>query len=398
MTVNCCCDRLEVDLDNAEAYLILNLLSGIGPLRVNQLLSFFGEARLILTASHAQLARVPGIGERFAEILCNWHMHCEPDKERELVERGGAVIVTREDAEYPPLLREIHDPPLCLYVRGNVKALENSQAAIAIVGSRRTTRYGIRVAENLASAAALAGWTVISGLARGIDTVAHQSVLRVEGCTIAVLGSGLGQIYPQENVELARRIMEDGGAVISEFPMLFRPEKRTFPMRNRIISGMTRGCIVVEAGHRSGSLITAAQALEQNRQVFAVPGPIDSPMSRGCHSLIKDGAKLVENFGDVLEEFVQLPGFSRSGTTVANKDENPKSEGELAYADLQLSELERKVLIFLGDGETVIDEMIAAFDEPASKVLGALVNLEMRRLVRQLPGKRVVGNMKIISG
>ena len=376
-------------MDNPEAYLILNMLPGIGPLRVNQLLTLFGDPVAILHARRAELARVPGIGQQTADILCDWHSHCDPDEERDRTRRAGVSILTREDESYPPLLREIHDPPLCLYVRGDTSVLRGLQAAIAIVGSRRTTRYGIQAADNLATAAALAGWTVVSGLARGIDTVAHAAVVRLDGRTVAVLGGGLAHVYPQANIDLARRIAAGKGALVSELPMLFRPDKRTFPMRNRVIAGMTRGCIVVEAGDRSGSLITASQALEQNRQVFAVPGRIDSPQSRGCHRLIKEGAKLVENFHDVLEEFTALPGLTYAGQTPPPGARPPADAAEFGASDLQLSDLERKLLSLLDESEISIDALIAAAGEPAAKVLGSLVTLEMRHLVRQLPGKRV---------
>ena len=378
------------ELDNAEAYFILNLLPGIGPSRVNQLLSLFGEPTAILAAGRKDLARVPGIGDGLASVLCNWHEHCDPGHERKLAERGGVTIVTRDHERYPYLLKHIYDPPLCLYVRGDMSALDRLRDSIAIVGSRRTTSYGVKTASNLATAASLAGWAVVSGLARGIDTAAHTATLQVQGCTVAVLGGGLAHIYPQENVDLARRIAADNGAVVSELPMTFRPDKRTFPMRNRVISGMTRGCIVVEAGHRSGSLITAGQALEQNRQVFAVPGRVDSAQSRGCHALIKDGAKLVENFQDVLEEFTALPGFEALPRPESEQVSGEAKSSESGGTSLNLSDLERKLMTFLDDGEEAIDDIIAALDEPPGKVIAALVTLEMRHIVRQLPGKRVV--------
>lgn len=376
-------------MTSTEAYVALNLLPGIGPLRVSQLLSLFGEPAAILAASRRELATVPGIGDKLAAVLCTWRDQCDPEVELRAAERSGVCIITREDAAYPPLLREIHDPPLCLYVRGELSALDGLRDAVALVGSRHTTTYGIKVAENLATAAAFAGWTVVSGLARGIDTVAHDSVLKAGGRTVAVLGSGLSCVYPQENIELARRIAAQNGAVVSEFPMMFRPEKRTFPMRNRIISGMTRGTIVVEAGLKSGSLITAAQALDQNRQVFAVPGRIDSPQSRGCHGLIKDGAKLVENFQDVLEEFIGFQDFPGITQAAANADAPTKSR-RIRLDDLQLSDIERKLLGVLGEAESPVDDLLATLDEPPAKILGAIVALEMRRLVRQLPGKRVM--------
>lgn len=376
-------------MTDRDAYLILNLLPGIGPVRVTQLLTLFGGPAALLAAKHSAVARVPGIGARIATRIGTWKEHCQPARERDLAERGGVEIITRDDESYPPELREIHDPPLCLYVRGDLEALRRSAHGIAIVGSRRTTRYGVEVAANLAGAAALAGWTVVSGLARGIDTAAHEAALCSEGRTVAVLGSGLGRIYPQENVELARRIAAEGGAVISELPMLYRPDKRTFPMRNRIISGMTRGCIVVQAGQRSGALITANQALEQNRQVFAVPGPVDSPQSRGCHALLRDGATLVETFHDVLEEFACLPGLASTPTASAAEAAHTAGAAVSRDMGLQLTPFERKLLDFVADDVTRVDDIVAGLEAPPSQVLGALVALEMRHLVRQLPGKRV---------
>ncbi len=379
-------------MENRDAYIILNSLSGIGPVRVAQLLTFFGEPRSILAAPEKDLAQVHGIGEHLAGVIHNWEATADLAHELELVQKAGVTILTREDADYPTLLAQIHDPPLCLYVRGETAVCRRLQRSLAIVGSRHTTAYGVSMAQTLAGSAAMAGWAVVSGLARGIDTAAHQAVVNVHGCTLAVLGSGLGRLYPQENLQLARDIVAEGGALVTEFPMQYPPDKRGFPMRNRLISGMTLGTLVVEAGVQSGSLITANQALEQGRQVFAVPGRVDSPQSRGCHALLKDGAKLVETFTDVLEEFEVLPGFAdvapaaaaaRAGAVRA-VDNNPA-------ADLQLTVLEHKLCTFLeANGESAIDAVIHGVAEPASKVLGALVTLEMRHLVSQLPGKRVV--------
>jgi DNA processing protein len=336
------------------------------------------------------LARVPGIGEKLSRVLSGWQRLCDPDEERQLASRAGVEIVTREDDAYPELLREIHDPPLCLYVRGDLACLPRLRGSIAMVGSRRTTLYGVAMAESLATAAAYAGWPVVSGLARGIDTVAHEAVLAAGGCTVAVIGSGLGYMYPQENLDLARRIASSGGAVISEFPMMFKPERRTFPMRNRIISGVSRGTVVIEAGTKSGSLITASQALDQNRQVFAVPGRVDSPQSRGCHALIKDGAKLVERFGDIVEEFTVLPGFA-GGASLSPAAAPATAEAcESADELLQLPDLERKLLAFMGESDMAIDDLAQGVEEPVHNVLSALLMLEMRHLVRQLPGRRVV--------
>jgi len=377
-------------LDSRRAHLILNLLPGIGSQRVNQLLSLTGDVSGIFAMSESELSRVPGIGGRLAQVIARWSEHCDPDEEQTFADRAGVRLVVRSDPDYPELLGAIPDPPLCLYVRGDVVALTKLHSSIAIVGSRRTTRYGVKMAELLGSAAALAGWTVVSGLARGIDTVAHESTLAAGGCTIAVLGSGLARVYPQENVELARRIATCGGALVSEFPMRFPPDKRTFPMRNRIISGLTLGTIVVEAGVRSGALITASAALDQGRQVFAVPGPADSPQSRGCHALLKDGARLVETYADVLEEFSGLPGLlatvPRRGPCAAAEN---GSEPENPRPGLQLTELEGTILVLLARGDAGIDELIVGCEASAGDVLSSIVQLEMKHLVRQLPGRRV---------
>jgi len=371
-----------------DAYIILNYLPDIGPVRVAELLTFYETPAAILAAPRAELLRIRGVGEKVADSIANWASLCDLSAELARVERAGVQIVTPLDDAYPPLLREIHDPPLALYVRGDREALRLSRTSIAIVGSRHTTAYGVHMAEELAGAAVMTGWSVVSGLARGIDTAAHEAVVRLGGRTLAVIGSGLGRIYPQENLALARRITERG-AVLSEFPMDYAPNRRTFPMRNRVISGISRGTVVVEAGTKSGSLITAAQAADQNRLVFAVPGRVDSPQSRGCHGLIKEGAKLVETFQDVLEEFAMLPGFEAPTLppAAAPADGEPAGTGA---ADTGLSELEHRILDLLEAGEESIDNVVVAAHSPVPEVLRALFNLELRRLVRQLPGKRVM--------
>lgn len=373
-------------METREAYIVLNSLPDIGPLRVNQLLQCYDGPAAVLKARRDDLLRVPGIGACAASAIVDWKQHCDLQQELTLCKKAGVTLITRDDACYPPLLREIHDPPLCLYVRGCPEVLARN-TSLAIVGSRRTTRYGMQTAEHLAAAASLAGWQVVSGLARGIDTIAHEATLRTNGCTVAVIGSGLGRIYPQENVDLARRISV-AGAVLSEFPMNCAPAKRSFPMRNRLIAGMTRGTLVVEAGTRSGSLITARQAADQNRIVFAVPGRIDSPQSKGCHDLIKQGAKLVESFQDVLDEFVMLPGFYNKAQPAELSSGNDSEQKSIA-ADLTLSTLEATLLDLIGDDELSIDQLVVEAGESARVVLSSLLQLEMRRLVRQLPGKRV---------
>ena len=379
-------------MENREAWLVLNALPGIGPMRVTGLLSLFGEPRNILAAPLGELARVPGIGTTLAGVLQRWREHFDLDAELELARRGQVVVVTRDDPEYPPLLRTIHDPPLCLYVRGKVTALAECQS-IAIVGSRHTTPYGQLMADHLASEAVLGGWTVVSGLARGIDTVAHEAAVRLKGCTVALLGSGLARIYPQENLELAQRIVATGGALVSEFPLRSPPDKRGFPMRNRLISGMTLGTVVVEAGTRSGSLITASQALDQGRPVFAVPGRADSPQSRGCHGLIRDGAVLTESFADVLVELRGLPGFREPARVtpfqLTGLENAPPPDKKLAPG-LTNGEIEARILAFVRhSGGCVLDEVIAGLGLAAADVVPAVLDLELRRLLVQAPGGRL---------
>lgn len=246
------------------------------------------------------------------------------------------------------------------------------------------TSYGLRMSAQLASEACAAGWPVVSGLARGIDTSAHEATLRAGGHTIAVIGSGLCCIYPQENVSLAYRIAENGGAVISEFPMMYRPDKKNFPMRNRIISGICMGTIVVEAGYKSGSLITAAQALEQNRTVFAVPGLADRPYARGCHALLRDGAVLCESIQDVIDEYTGLPGLDAPPTEDQSRPLPP-----VDVEKLKLSGLELKLWNLISEGTESVDELIEVSDEDPSCITAALLTLELKRLIRQEPGRKI---------
>lgn len=384
-------------MDRRTAFIALNLLSGIGPVRVNQLLSVFADPEDILMASAADLARVPGIGEKLAGDLADWRQGCDLEGELRMVERAGVDVLIREDDDYPPLLQEIHDPPLVLYVHGSRKAVRETRGSVAIVGSRHTTIYGQTVAQSLARSAVSAGWPVVSGLARGIDTVAHETVCQAEGVTLSVIGSGLAQLYPPENQPLARRIVENGGAIISEFPMQYRPDRRTFPMRNRIIAGMSAGTIVVEAGDNSGSLITAACALQQGRPVFAVPGRIDSAQSRGCHALIRDGATLVESFDDVAAELSLLPGIAR-GTASATNRLAHSAPPYINIKEIPLADLERRVVDCLErETEIAIDSLMALVEAPPGQILAAIITLEMRRLVRQLPGRRVTLAVKLMD-
>lgn len=372
----------ETAMDRKTAYIILNMLPGIGPVRVSRLLRHFVTPEAIFTAPEKEILQETGLSGKTVDTLLRWREFCNPEAEWQLAQAAGVHLLTREDNAYPPLLQRIPDPPICLYWRGDLRILQESQGSIAIVGSRHTTAYGLKMAEQFAAAAAMAGWPVVSGLARGIDTAAHRATLQNGGRTIAVLGSGFCHLYPRENLPLAREICESGGAVLSEFPMAFQADRRSFPMRNRIISGISCGTVVVEAGLQSGSLITAAAAVEQNRTVFAVPGRADSPFSRGCHALLRDGARLAESFSDVIDEFTLLPDLEQ-------KQLRRTREPPAVEAPVFVSAGEWTLWDALSDEETDLDDLVTRLDLPASVVLGHLLMLELKSLVQQLPGKKV---------
>ena len=278
-------------MTRTEAYLVLNSLRLIGPVRVRKLREVLGAVEGLFSQPTMRLAGVEGIGQAVAESIRGWEKTFDLSAELEKIRKHRLKVIDCEDPGYPPLLREIHDPPMVLYYRGNLEAVKG--ACIGVVGTRDASGYGIDLAKKLGYQLAFAGIGVVSGLARGIDTAAHQGALAAKGKTAAVLGCSLDQIYPAENGVLAEKMTEAGGCVLSEFCLGTPPDRQTFPMRNRIVSGLSKGLLVIEAARASGAMITARQALEQGRQVFAVPGRIDQPQSGGCHQLIKDGARLV---------------------------------------------------------------------------------------------------------
>ena len=367
-------------MDSKEAFIALNMVEHVGPVRVRQLLEHFGEAPSILGASRSQLLQVRGIGEEVADSIAGWEKNIDLNGELKRIQDYGCHILTQDDEHYPELLKQIYDPPIVLYVKGELTAKDKN--SVAMVGSRMTTHYGIEIARKLAYQLAYIGVTVVSGGARGIDTAAHQGVLSAKGRTIAVLGTGINIIFPTENAELFQRISESG-AVITQFPFNRKADKQSFPIRNRIVAGMTMGTVVVEANLTSGALITANMAVEYGRQVFAVPGRIDSPRSKGCHELIKKGAKLCEGAEDILSEFEYL--FPTS-----NRPAGASETGMLP--SISLSETEQKIYDALSKEESSTDEVIRRCGLPSSTVSVALLGLEMKRLIRQLPGKMFVRN------
>ena len=363
-------------MNATEACIALNMLPTVGPVRLRKLLAVFREPQQVLTAKRTELRNVEGIGTEVANQICDWQSMIDLPAELQRIRDFGATVITQESPSYPPPLREIHAPPIVLYVWGELQ--ERDYHAIGIIGARRTTHYGMESAKKLAYQVAYAGLTVISGLARGIDTAAHQGALAAKGRTIAVIGSGLGRLYPPENASLAEKIRSGNGAVVSEFSMDIEPDRQTFPMRNRIISGWSHGILVVEAGLNSGALITAAQALEQGRAVYAVPGHINAPSAMGSNRLIQQGAKLVMDASDILEDLeILLPEAKRSVQTVAR----PLPP---------LSDEERRVYDAIEPSETAIDDIAARSKLPSAAVSSTLLQLELKRLVKQLPGKYFV--------
>jgi DNA processing protein len=296
-------------LDSLLPWFHLKSVPGVGNLLFKRLLERFESPDKVLQASREELLQVEGVSQRLVAAIQAFPFPQKVHAELELLAKKGYQIVTLADAEYPKLLREIPDPPPFLYVYGR---LSGSASKIAVVGSRNATDYGLTTTKNLCADLATLGITIVSGMARGIDSAAHEGALSVKGKTIAVLGSGLARVYPVENIKLSQRISQNG-AVVSEFALMSEPDAHHFPARNRIISGMSLGTVVVEATKKSGSLITARLAAEQNREVFAVPGSVQSFKSTGTHTLIKQGAKLVENAQDIVEELAALIHLSASG-------------------------------------------------------------------------------------
>lgn len=364
-------------LSTREQYLLLNVIPGVGSTQLRRLLAAFEDdlARL-WAASIETLQQVGGISPRLAQRLATGMRNdAALARELSLAARHQVRLVTLADAEYPERLRTIPDPPLALYIRGSL--VEADQCAVAVVGARHASRYGLQAAEQLSEALAQRDVTIVSGLARGIDAAAHRGALQAAGRTIAVLGSGFAHLYPAEHAPLAAQIAEHG-AVISEYPMETRPLAHHFPRRNRIISGLSLGVVVVEAAARSGALITADCALEQGREVFAVPGPITAVTSQGTHGLVQQGAKLVTSVDDVLEELGlnEAPAMARVSGASAEEIRLPESERRI-FACLRREPR---------DLEAIAEESGLALPE----VSCLLLQLELNRLVRQLPGKHFV--------
>ena len=350
-----------------EALLRLCSIPRIGSTRIRALMARFGSPANVLKAPHRQLTQVDGIDTTLARYIRKGGDQTFAREQMKRLGQTGALLKSLWDDHYPPLLKRIASPPVLLWVLGDPKSL--IQQGIAVVGTRMPTSYGKLMAENLTLEMVREPLAIVSGLARGVDTIVHRTVVDRGGCTVAVLGSGVDIIYPQENQKIAKRIAEKG-ALLSEFPLGSKPEATNFPRRNRIIAGMTLGTLVIEAGEKSGALITAEYALEQNREVFAVPGHINNPKCAGCNLLIQEGAKLVRKVDDIFEE---INGLSLSA--------HHKQQ------DIPLSGIEKRIYDQLNYEPQHIDIIARSCNLSTHEILSVLLSLELKNLIRQMAGK-----------
>jgi len=373
-----------------EKWLKLIRADNVGPATFARLIKHFGSPDRALGASVSELAKINGIGFKTAEQIAATRDKFDACAELELADKLGVWLINLDDKRYPPVLKQIYDPPPVLYIKGSLTRQDN--LCIAIVGSRRCSLYGQEQSSRFAHFLSSAGFTICSGMARGIDTAAHQGALSASGRTIAVQGCGLANIFPPENKKLFELIAESG-ACISELPLRYEPLSENFPPRNRVIAGLSLGTIVVEAGLRSGALITARAELENNREVMAVPGKIDSPLNKGAHQLIKQGAKLVESVEDVMETLGYIGEQLQSHATAAAVKASERLEKPLFdVSQLNLSEAEKTVCDYLGKEPLHTEQIIAGTNLPPGGINAALVSLRLKGLIRQLPGSLFLRN------
>ncbi len=373
------------------SWIALNMTPGVGPRAATKLLSKFGSADAVFHGRRSELESLR-LRPETTESIIKREFHERAEAELDRVKQLGGDVLILDDGSYPSLLREIDDPPPVLYVKGDWQACFE-QPCVGVIGSRMCSTYGENASEMLARDLASRGITVVSGLARGIDTAAHRGAMRGQGRTVAVMGTGIDSVYPKENNGVVREILASGGCLVTQFPLGTPPLKDNFPYRNRIISGLSLGVLIVEASERSGSLITARLAMEQNREVMAVPGNITSGNSFGTNYLIKSGAKLVQQWQDVVAELpseiaasILPPKIDKSAPDVS------KRQPELAPADM--SENERKVWSLLTpDESTHIDSLLETSGLSFGDLNNALVGLDIRDLIRVLPGKHYARRM-----
>jgi DNA processing protein len=364
-------------------WISLNMTPQIGPRAATKLLEKFGSAENVFHARRHELESLKLKPESIESILKR-EFHEKAEEELEKVREIGGDVLNLDDGSYPFLLREISDPPITLYVKGDWQACFDAPC-VAIVGSRRCSTYGENASQMLARDLAANGICIISGLARGIDTAAHRGAIQAKGKTVAVMGTGIGQVYPKENAKLVDEILDLGGAVVSQFPLETPPIPENFPYRNRIISGLSLGVLIIEASERSGSLITARLAMEQNREVLAVPGNITSKNSFGTNYLIKSGAKLVQQWQDVVSELPSEISAAILPPQIDQKNQKEAKQPERVPADL--NENERKIWQMLSADEAMqIDVLLEASELSFGDLNAVLVSLDLRDLIRVLPG------------
>lgn len=364
-----------MDSSELKSWLALYTVPTIGPVRYTALVKHFGSPENVLSASERELSKLPDIGPVIASNIKSKASWERAEEQIKLTEKHQVKVVTFRDENYPENLKSIYDPPPFLFVKGEIT--KEDRQAVAIVGCRSASVYGKEITERIGRELAKNGITVVSGLARGIDSIAHLSALKENGRTLAIFGSGLDVIYPQENEKLASEIISRG-AIISEFFMGTKPEAPNFPRRNRIISGLSLGVVIIEAGAKSGALLTADCALEQNREVFAVPGNLGSKNSEGTNALIKQGAKLVTRVEDILEELKLSLRVDQSSTF--------KAEPDLSG----LSEAEKNIYKTISEEPNHIDKIAGQASVGVSQALSTLLSLELKGLVKQLSGKMFV--------
>ncbi len=367
-----------------EKWLKLIRAEGVGPTTFAKLVKHFGSIDRVLGASVGELTKIDGIGYKTAERIAATRDKFDVTAELELADKLGVWLIHLDDERYPPVLKQIYDPPPVLYIKGSLTRQDN--LCVSIVGSRRCSLYGQEQSSRLAHFLGSAGFTICSGMARGIDTSAHQGALSAGGRTIAVQGCGLANIFPPENEKLFELIAESG-ACISELPLQYEPLSENFPPRNRIIAGLSLGTIVVEAGLSSGALITAGAALDNNREVMAVPGKIDSPLSKGAHQLIKQGAKLIEGVEDVMEVLGYIGEQLQSYVCAAAQKADEKVERPLFdVSQLKLSEGEKTIFGCLNKEPVHVEQIIADTNLAAGSINAGLISLRLKGLIKQLPG------------
>jgi len=368
-------------VNELEYLLILNSIPEVGFVRINNLVKRFGGIREVFKASQAELEEVELIGQKIASAIINCDKDDTLKREIVLIKKYCVKVISYFDEGYPANLKEIYDPPVVLYVKGELTG--EDRYSVGIVGSRHASSYGLQTAERLGCELAARGLTVVSGLARGIDAAGHKGALRAKGRTIAVLGSGLANIYPAEHIKLADEISKNG-AVVSEFPMECEPYKDNFPRRNRIISGLSLGVIVVEAAKNSGALITTDFALEQGRELFAVPGQARAATAAGTNMLIRQGARLVESADDVIEELGDvIRGHLKAGAP-------EEGYAKISKVPAGLNVPERKILEALGAAPVSVDEIIDETELSAAEAMNCLTKLELKGVIAQLPGKSYI--------